>query len=227
MSGTLAPVCVGDGFALGRADIGNGLRVRGRSAFRRHGGRMPGSCVVGGTQRAWDATMLVRDRLRTQPRILDRRDERRARSLAEVESLAWLLDSSIPLPGIGRRLGIDALIGLIPGFGDVVGGVIGLYVVWRASRMGLPGIVVARMLVTTLVDMAIGVIPFLGDVFDFWFKSNARNLTIMRRHLQQPDRSTRDDWVAVLLPIGAVIAALALFGWLVASAIGAFFGLFS
>jgi hypothetical protein len=171
--------------------------------------------------------MLVRDRLRTQPRILDRRDERRARSLAEVESLAWLLDSSIPLPGIGRRLGIDALIGLIPGFGDVVGGVIGLYVVWRASRMGLPGIVVARMLVTTLVDMAIGVIPFLGDVFDFWFKSNARNLTIMRRHLQQPDRSTRDDWVAVLLPIGAVIAALALFGWLVASAIGAFFGLFS
>jgi hypothetical protein len=171
--------------------------------------------------------MLVRDRLRTQPRILDRRDERRARSLAEVESLAWLLDSSIPLPGIGRRLGIDALIGLIPGFGDVVGGVIGLYVVWRASRMGLPGIVVARMLVTTLVDMAIGVIPFLGDVFDFWFKSNARNLTIMRRHLQQPDRSTRDDWVAVLLPIGAVIAALALFGWLAASAIGAFFGLFS
>jgi Domain of unknown function (DUF4112) len=171
--------------------------------------------------------MLVRDRLRTQPRILDRRDERRARSLAEVESLAWLLDSSIPLPGIGRRLGIDALIGLIPGFGDVAGGVIGLYVVWRASRMGLPGIVVARMLVTTLVDMAIGVIPFLGDVFDFWFKSNARNLTIMRRHLQQPDRSRRDDWLAVLLPIGAVIAALALFGWLVASAIGAFFGLFS
>jgi hypothetical protein len=171
--------------------------------------------------------MLVRDRSRTQPRILDRRDERRARSLAEVEGLAWLLDSSIPVPGTGRRLGIDALIGLIPGFGDVAGGAIGLYVVWRASRMGLPGIVVARMLVTALVDMAIGVIPFLGDVFDFWFKSNARNLTIMRRHLQQPERSTRDDWLAVLLPIGAVIAALALFGWLVASAIGAFFGLFS
>ena len=171
--------------------------------------------------------MLVRDRIRTQPRILDRHDERRARSLAEVESLAWLLDSSIPVPGTGRRLGIDALIGLIPGFGDVAGGVIGLYVVWRASRMGLPGIVVARMLVTALIDMTVGAIPFLGDVFDFWFKSNTRNLSIMRGHLQQPDRSTRDDWLAMLLVVGAVVAVLAVIGWLVASAIGAFFGLFS
>jgi Domain of unknown function (DUF4112) len=171
--------------------------------------------------------MLVRDRVPTRQRIVDPLDERRARSLAEVEGLAWLLDSSIPVPGTGRRLGADALIGLIPGFGDIAGGVIGLYVVWRASRMGLPGIVVARMLMTALVDMTIGVIPFLGDVFDFWFKSNTRNLTIMRRHLQQPDRSTRDDWLAVLLVAGAVVAVVAVLGWLVVSVIGAFVGLFS
>ena len=85
---------------------------------------------------------------------------------------------------------------------------IGLYVVWRASRMGLPRIVVARMLVTALIDMTVGAIPFLGDVFDFWFKSNTRNLSIMRGHLQQPDRSTRDDWLAMLLVVGVVVAVL-------------------
>ena len=107
----------------------------------------------------------------------------RPRGLAEVETIAWLLDNSIPVPGTGRRLGIDALIGFIPVVGDVVSGGIGLFVVWRASRFGLPRVVVARMLVNSVIDIAIGAIPLIGDAFDLWFKANTRNLAILRRHL--------------------------------------------
>ena len=75
--------------------------------------------------------------------------------------------------------------------------------------------------------MTLGAIPIVGDAFDLWFKASTRNLNIMRRHLQEPDRSTRDDWLAVLLVVGAAVAVLAFIGWLVASLIGALFGLFS
>jgi hypothetical protein len=170
--------------------------------------------------------MLARTRI--LPARTNRPDDPRARALAEVETLGWLLDRSMSVPGTGgRRFGIDGIIGLVPGVGDLVGGLIGLFLVWRASRMGLPSIVVARMLITTLIDMTLGAIPFVGDVFDFWFKSNARNLDVMRRHLERPDRSTHDDWAAVLAVVGAVLAIVIASGWLLASALGAVFGVFS
>lgn len=142
----------------------------------------------------------------------------RSRALAEVETLAWLLDNSIPVPGTGgRRFGIDALIGLVPVVGDLLSGGIGLFVVWRASRLGLPRVAVARMLGNSAIDMAVGVIPVLGDAFDLWFKANTRNLELMRRHLEQPDRSNRDDWLALLTMVGAVVGVIALVVWLAVS----------
>lgn len=170
--------------------------------------------------------LLLRDR--RQPirgRVVD---DRRDRALAEVEAMAWLLDNSIPVPLTGgRRFGLDALIGFVPGIGDLVGGMLGLIVVWRGSRMGLPGIVVARMLLNAVVDMLIGAIPVLGDIFDLWFKGSTRNLNLMRGHLERPDRSTRDDWTAVLLIVGSVVAVVVGVVWLAAAAIGALFGAFS
>lgn len=151
----------------------------------------------------------------------------RARALAEVEALAWLLDNSIPVPGTGRRFGIDALIGLVPGIGDVVSGAIGLVVVWRGSRMGLPRIVVARMLLNALLDVAVGAIPVAGDAFDLWFKANTRNLMLMRLHLERPDESTRDDWVAVLLLVAAGLGVVVAVAWLVVAAIGALAAVFN
>ncbi len=113
------------------------------------------------------------------------REPDRSRALSEVQTMAWLLDNSIPVPGTGgRRFGIDALIGLVPVVGDLVSGSIGLFVVWRGSRLGLPRIVVARMLANTALDVMVGVIPLAGDAFDLWFKSNTRNLNLMRRHLE-------------------------------------------
>ncbi len=162
----------------------------------------------------------------TDPRSSRPRPDR-SRALAEVEALAWLLDNSIPVPGTGRRFGIDALIGFVPGIGDAVSGAMGLVVVWRGSRMGLPRVVVARMLLNTLLDFAVGMIPILGDAFDLWFKASTRNLDLMRRHLERPDTSTRDDWLVVMGLIGAVVGVIALFGWLVVSVISAVLAVFS
>lgn len=157
-----------------------------------------------------------------------RSDAQRARSLAEVEGLAWLLDNSIPVPGTGgRRFGIDAIIGLVPGIGDLASGGLGLLVVWRGSRMGLPRIVVGRMLLNTLLDIAIGAIPVLGDAFDLWFKASTRNLDLMRRHLERPDASTREDWTAVVLMVGVVVAVIFAIGWLIVAAISSLLAAFS
>jgi hypothetical protein len=157
-----------------------------------------------------------------------RSDAHRARSLSEVEGLAWLLDNSIPVPGTGgRRFGIDAIIGLVPGIGDLASGALGLLVVWRGSRMGLPRVVVGRMLLNTLLDIAIGAVPILGDAFDLWFKASTRNLNLMRRHLERPDTSTREDWTAVLLMVGVVVAVILAIGWLIVGVIAAVLGAFS
>src|SRR6185436_1253283 len=130
----------------------------------------------------------------------------RSRSLSEVETYAWLLENSIPVPGLGgRSFGFDAVIGLIPVFGDLVGGVLTLFVVWRASRMGLPRIVVARMLINAAIDIVVGAIPFAGDAFDLWFKANTRNLGLARRWLAEPGRSTRDEWLSLLLIVGILV----------------------
>jgi Domain of unknown function (DUF4112) len=149
----------------------------------------------------------------------------RSRALAEVETLAWLLDNSIPVPGTGgRRFGIDAVIGFVPVVGDLVSGGLGLFVVWRASRLGLPRVVVARMLANSAIDLAIGSIPVLGDAFDLWFKANTRNIGLMRRHLEQPDTSTRDEWLVLLGLVGVVVLVVALIGWLLVSLLTAVVG---
>ena len=151
----------------------------------------------------------------------------RSRSLAEVEALAWLLDNSIPVPGTGRRFGVDAVVGLVPVIGDAVSAVLGLFVVWRASRMGLPRIVVMRMLVVSAIDLVIGSIPVIGDAFDLWFKASSRNLVLLRRHLERPETSTRDDWMVVTGLLAVLLAIVALIGWLVVSIVAAVAGLFS
>jgi hypothetical protein len=151
---------------------------------------------------------------------LPRSERDRSRSLAEVETIAWLLDNSIPVPGFGgRRIGLDAIIGLLPFAGDVVSAGMGLFVIWRASRMGLPRIVVVRMLANALIDFVVGAIPVAGDAFDLWFKANTRNLNLVRRHLERPETSTRNDWLVVLGLVAALVAVAAVVGWLIVAAV--------
>ncbi|HEX2591342.1 MAG TPA: DUF4112 domain-containing protein [Rhizomicrobium sp.] len=105
--------------------------------------------------------------------------------LARLEWLAQLLDSRFMVPGTNIRFGVDGLIGLIPGVGDVVSGLISLYLITRASYLGLSPWVKARMVWNVVLDTAIGAIPFLGDIFDVSFKSNVRNIALAREALNR------------------------------------------
>lgn len=136
-------------------------------------------------------------------------------SLGEVETLAWLLDNSILVPGTGgRRIGADAIVGLVPVVGDMLSAGVGLFVVWRGSRLGLPRVVVARMLANSAIDLAVGAIPVAGDAFDLWFKANTRNLQLMRRHLESPGASTRRESLGLFVLLGLVVLLFGLVIWL-------------
>jgi len=123
--------------------------------------------------------------------------------------IATLLDSSFTLPGTSLRIGLDPLIGLIPGFGDTLAGLLGASLLFLGAHVGLPRIVLARMSLNVFLNTAIGVIPGIGDLFSFWFKSNLKNLALIERYTTEPRRvSTTTDWIFV---IGMVLLMVALF----------------
>src|SRR5215207_2109706 len=109
----------------------------------------------------------------------------RADSVARLEALARLLDSAFPIPGTNQRVGIDALLGLIPGIGDLVSTALASYIIWEARQLGLPRWKIARMIGNLAVDTTVGAIPLLGDVFDVTFRANRRNMKILRDHLER------------------------------------------
>jgi hypothetical protein len=143
-------------------------------------------------------------------------DSRSTSPTADVELLAWLMDNSIPVPGTGRRIGLDAIIGLVPGLGDVLSGGLGLLVVIRGVQRALPSIVLARMVANVALDFVIGSIPVIGDAFDLWYKSNARNVALLRRYSASPQDSTAGQWIffiGVLLVMGGVALACVWLIW--------------
>jgi hypothetical protein len=148
---------------------------------------------------------------------------RETRSAAtDAEVLAWLLDNSVPIPGTGRRIGLDAVIGLVPGLGDVLSGGLGLFIVARGVQRGLPGVVLARMLANVALDFVIGAVPVIGDAFDLWYKSNARNVGLLRRYGEDPGASTAPQWgffVGLLAMIGAVAIGCVWLIWTLLSAL--------
>lgn len=129
--------------------------------------------------------------------------------LRRLQALAWLLDNSIPLPG-GFRIGVDALLGLIPGIGDAMGALISAYIVNEARSMGASRSVLLRMMGNVLIETAIGSIPLAGDVFDAAFKANARNLALLQAHQFDPARSRRNSRF-VVAAFSVLIALFALF----------------
>jgi hypothetical protein len=109
-------------------------------------------------------------------------------AIARITLVANLMDSAFMIPGLNRRVGLDAVLGLVPGVGDALSAAIASYIIWEARQLGLPRWKIARMIGNVAVDTAIGAIPFAGDVFDVFFKSNQRNLRIIHEHLGTPKR---------------------------------------
>ena len=104
----------------------------------------------------------------------------------KLERLAWFLDSSIKVPGFNARFGLDGLIGLIPGVGDVISALISSVVISEAARMGAPKILLLKMAFNVLIDTLLGAVPLVGDLFDFVWKSNQRNVRLLNQYLDSP-----------------------------------------
>lgn len=146
-------------------------------------------------------------------------DERSARFTAferRFSLVSRALDDLVAVPGTNHRIGLDPIVGLIPVVGDAVSGVVGFWLIAEATRFGLPRVVVARMVLNTVLDLILGAVPLLGDLFDVVSRSNTRNLALFRRHALEPGASTRDDRL-ILLGLGAIVIGI---GWLLVSALG-------
>ena len=122
-----------------------------------------------------------------------------------LERAAWLLDDAIRVPILNRRIGLDPLLGLIPGAGDTVAALMALSTLTAALRHGIPGVTIARMGINIGLDYLTGLVPFVGDLFDFGFKANRKNLELLRRHAIVPRRATPGDYLVV----GATLTGLA------------------
>lgn len=108
-----------------------------------------------------------------------------------IEAMEKLLENSLVIPGINYRVGIDAVVGLIPVIGDFIAAAMGMYIVWEAKNLGLPKWKLWRMTGNVAFDTALGAVPLVGDAFDLVFRSNTRNLKIVKRHLDKHHPQTR------------------------------------
>ncbi|MCC6828626.1 MAG: DUF4112 domain-containing protein [Novosphingobium sp.] len=108
-----------------------------------------------------------------------------------VEALEQLLERAFTVPGINRKVGLDAIAGLVPVAGDLVSGLLGLYLVWEARNLGMSKWQLARMLGHVGFDTALGAVPLAGDLLDFVYRSNTRNLRMIRKHLDKHHPATR------------------------------------
>lgn len=107
-----------------------------------------------------------------------------------IEGLEHLLEGLFTIPGTKQKLGLDVILDLVPGIGDLVGAALGSYMVWEARNLGMSKTQMARMFGNVGVDFALGLIPWVGAVPDFFFRSNSRNLKIIRKHLDKHHPST-------------------------------------
>lgn len=124
--------------------------------------------------------------------------EENQRKLKSLDRIAWLLDSSIPIPGTRRTIGLDGIIGLIPGFGDAFAGMLSGYIIIKALIMGMPLFIIGQMVVNMVIEGIVGVVPFFGDIFDFIFKSNRRNVKLMQRYLEDPKETSERSASSVI-----------------------------
>jgi len=146
--------------------------------------------------------------------------EDRARRRSSVESafrfVSTIMDRLIKIPGLKKRLGLNPIVDLVPGFGDIAAAVISVSVLGYGIRRGVPKILLGRMALNVLINEVVGLVPVVGSIFAFWFTANTRNYELIRAHLDTPSRSTKSDKIFVGLIMALVVLVI------VGSAIGTF-----
>lgn len=147
-------------------------------------------------------------------------------ALEQLKQLAWLLDSAIRLPG-GFRIGLDALIGLVPWIGDAAGVALSAYIVCRAAALGAPASLLTRMTLNVAIEGIVGLVPLAGDLFDAGWKANQRNVALLEQHLADPAAVRHGSRLFVGLTLLGVLAFLAALIWLTTRIVAGVFGLFA
>jgi hypothetical protein len=138
-----------------------------------------------------------------------------------LHNLEILLDEAFRIPGTGIRFGIDGIIGLVPGLGDVLAGILSLIIPLAAWIRGVPYVTLVRMAINLGIGVLVGSIPIFGDIFDIAWKANRRNYQLLVRHIGEPRLHTSKDWAFLFLLAAAlglifaipVILLLALIIW--------------
>lgn len=133
----------------------------------------------------------------------------RSAGLDRIRGLSYLLDNAIPIPGTGYSFGLDPIIGLLPGGGDIVGTLLSAYIVLEAARFRLSVPTMIRMVFNIVLEMVVGTVPVVGDLFDVGWKANAKNLKLLESHLERPHESRAADqnfFVALVLVLVGLVA---------------------
>lgn len=154
-----------------------------------------------------------------QPTLSDEQQQ----VLWQMQQLAWLMDDAITIPGLRWRIGLDGLVGLLPGFGDLVTAGISGFIIRQAAALGVPNVILLRMAFNTAVDVVVGAIPFVGDIFDFAWKANRKNLQLVISYLEAPAKTERMSWFTAIGLIAAIVGSASLFMLLIIAAISALF----
>ncbi|WP_293339108.1 DUF4112 domain-containing protein [Microcoleus sp. CAWBG58] len=146
-----------------------------------------------------------------------------AASLRRLRRISHLLDNAIPIPGTKYRIGLDPILGLIPGGGDLVGSIFAGYVVFKSAQMGVPQETLIQMAANIVLDTVAGTVPVAGDLLDVAWKANVKNIELLDAHLGSPEPAGKKaDWLfvaALLLGLtlivgGIIFLSVMLFGWL-------------
>ncbi|MBE9124056.1 DUF4112 domain-containing protein [Tychonema sp. LEGE 07199] len=143
-------------------------------------------------------------------------------SLRRLRQISHLLDNAIPIPGTRYRIGLDPILGLIPGGGDLVGSIFAGYIVFKSAQMGVPQETLIKMAANIVFDTVAGTVPVAGDLLDVAWKANVKNIELLDAHLGSPEPSKKADWLfvaALLLGLilimgGMIFLSVMLFGWL-------------
>ena len=148
-------------------------------------------------------------------RALTPAQEQRLQGLRKVSAL---LDSAFVVPGTTYRIGLDPIVGLIPGFGDLVSPLFTIGILLQGWQLGIPKVVQLRMIGNVAIDSLLGAVPIAGDLFDFAWKSNDLNMALLERHAYEEHPPTPGDWmfVIVMVVILLLLAVLpiAMMAWL-------------
>lgn len=138
-----------------------------------------------------------------------------------VRAIRKVMDEAVPIPGTRMKFGLDSILGLIPGVGDASGAAVGAYLLRAAHNLGVPTVVMVRMLVNLTIDAAIGVIPIVGDYFDVLFKANSKNARLIEAAVMNRETTVRASWwrlagvftVFLAIVLGGFVGTVLLAKW--------------